>query len=194
MSLTVAPGHCEAGTESCLDKHSFHTPRLLQIGFCASSRSFDQTMILTPRSPAASNTATSTGHTSPVRDLPPPPDDHDPDTDMPTVPEDIPLSSPLRTHPKRLLPPTLASTYPHGHLSGHPRTSEQQTLFDARRREILRSMSAAQIEKKYEEIAVKVREEMEACERRGKEVEAEVEKLVKEREMERRVWEKLRRG
>ena len=53
-------------------------------------------------------------------------------------------------------------------------------------------MTAAQIEKAYEEVAKKVREEMEGSERRGREVEGEVEKLRSQREMEKRVWEKMK--
>ena len=105
----------------------------------------------------------------------------------------IPIDSPLRTHPKRLLPSHLASTYPHGHLSGHPRTGDTLHSFEARRQEILRTMTAAQIEKRYEEVAAQVVDFLEEAERRGREVEGEKEKLRMEREMERRVWGKLRR-
>ncbi|CAF9941079.1 MAG: hypothetical protein ALECFALPRED_008990 [Alectoria fallacina] len=104
----------------------------------------------------------------------------------------IPLNSPLRTHPKRGLPPTFASTYPHGHISGYPRTAEQQAAFDARKAEILRTMGSKDIEKAYEDVVRKIREELEESERRGREVESEMEKLRMEREMERRVWGKLR--
>ena len=53
-------------------------------------------------------------------------------------------------------------------------------------------MTAPQIEKAYEDVAAKVREELEEAERKTKEVEGEREKLRMEREMERRVWGKLR--
>ncbi|CAD6569085.1 MAG: hypothetical protein ASARMPRED_002402 [Alectoria sarmentosa] len=64
----------------------------------------------------------------------------------------IPLNSPLRTHPKRGLPPNFASTYPHGHISGYPRTTEQQAAFDVRKTEILRIMGSKDIEKAYEDV------------------------------------------
>ena len=48
------------------------------------------------------------------------------------------------------------------------------------------------MERAYEDVVGRVREEMEAAERRGREVEGEMEKLRMEREMERRVWGKLR--
>lgn len=53
-------------------------------------------------------------------------------------------------------------------------------------------MSAEEIEKAYEEVAAKVRKEMEEGERVGREVEEKMERLRMEREMERRVWGKLR--
>lgn len=53
-------------------------------------------------------------------------------------------------------------------------------------------MTLKEIEKAYEEVVVKVREELEESEQRGKEVDEEMEKLRMEREMERRVWGKLR--
>ncbi|CAD6582257.1 MAG: hypothetical protein ASARMPREDX12_000886 [Alectoria sarmentosa] len=81
----------------------------------------------------------------------------------------IPLNSPLRTHPKRGLPPTFASTYPHGHISGYPRTAEQQAAFDVRKAEILRTMGSKDIEKAYEDVVRKIREELDESERRGRE-------------------------
>lgn len=53
-------------------------------------------------------------------------------------------------------------------------------------------MGAKEIERAYEEVVGKIRQELEEGERRGREVEGEVEKLRMEREMERRVWGKLR--
>ncbi|KAK0509843.1 hypothetical protein JMJ35_007237 [Cladonia borealis] len=107
--------------------------------------------------------------------------------------EPIPLTSPLRTHHKRGLPPTLASTYPHGHISGHARSPAQQAAFEARKEEILKTMSTADIEKRYEEKVKEIRGVLEETERKTKEVEGEMEKLRMDREMERRVWGKLRR-
>ena len=114
------------------------------------------------------------------------------DTTFDKETDPIPLSSPLRSHPKRLLPPMLSSTYPHGHISGLPRTPEQQSAFDARRAEILRTMNAEQIEKAYEDVATQVRRAMDEAERTGTEVEEKMEKLKMDREMERRVWEKVK--
>ncbi|KAI4177059.1 MAG: hypothetical protein LQ343_000540 [Gyalolechia ehrenbergii] len=108
------------------------------------------------------------------------------------VPSPIPLSSSLRTHPKRNLPPILSSTYPHGHLSGHPRTPSQQSAFDARKAEILSTMSAEQIEKRYIEVSEKVMKVMEERERQEKDVDEKMENLRMQRERERRVWEKVR--
>jgi hypothetical protein len=101
-------------------------------------------------------------------------------------------NSPLRTHPKRGLPPILSSTYPHGHISGHPRSPTQQQAFEARKEEILKTMTKNEIERRYEEKVKEIRSVMEENELKGREVEAEMEKLRMEREMERRVWGKLK--
>lgn len=53
-------------------------------------------------------------------------------------------------------------------------------------------MGSKEIERAYEEVVGKIRQELEEGERRGREVEGEMEKLRMEREMERRVWGKLR--
>ncbi len=52
--------------------------------------------------------------------------------------------------------------------------------------------SSKEIEKAYEDVVGKIRRELEEGERRGRELEEEMEKLKMEREMERRVWGKLR--
>ena len=53
-------------------------------------------------------------------------------------------------------------------------------------------MGSKDIEKAYEDVVRKIREELDESERRGREVESDMEKLRMEREMERRVWGKLR--
>ncbi len=53
-------------------------------------------------------------------------------------------------------------------------------------------MSAVGIERAYEDVAAKVRRELDEAERTGREVEEKMERLRMEREMERRVWGKLR--
>ncbi|KAL8863600.1 MAG: hypothetical protein Q9178_000281 [Gyalolechia marmorata] len=104
----------------------------------------------------------------------------------------IPLDSPLRTYSKRNLPSTLSSTYPHGLLSGHPRTASQQAAFDAQKREIINSMTAEQIDKRYGEMTEKVKGLLEEEERKGREVDEKIEALKMERDVERRVWERVK--
>lgn len=53
-------------------------------------------------------------------------------------------------------------------------------------------MTKSEIERRYEEKVKEIRSVMEDNERKGREVEAEMDKLRMEREMERRVWGKLR--
>lgn len=52
-------------------------------------------------------------------------------------------------------------------------------------------MSVSEIEKAYEETAKKINNMLREDEERAKEVEAEIEKLRGEREIERRVWERV---
>lgn len=52
--------------------------------------------------------------------------------------------------------------------------------------------SREEIEAAYEDVVGRIREEVERGERKGREVEGEMERLRMEREMERRVWGKLR--
>ncbi|KAL8754974.1 MAG: hypothetical protein Q9184_004942 [Pyrenodesmia sp. 2 TL-2023] len=126
------------------------------------------------------NSAPPTPRSAPISRSPSPP------------PSPLPLTSPLRTHPKRNLPISLASTYPHGHLGGHPRTPSQQRNFEARKAEILATMTAEQIEKRYVEVTEKVKAVLAEEERRRQDVEGKMEKLRKEREVERRVYEKVK--
>ncbi|KAL8854858.1 MAG: hypothetical protein Q9221_000364 [Calogaya cf. arnoldii] len=109
-----------------------------------------------------------------------------------TSPDPIPLDSPLRSHPKRNLPSSLSSTYPHGLISGHPRIASQQASFDARKREILDTMTAEQVEKSYLEVTEKVKAVLEEEERKGREVDEKIEALKNQRDVERRVWERVK--
>lgn len=52
--------------------------------------------------------------------------------------------------------------------------------------------SREEIEAAYEEVVERIREEVERGERKGREVEGEMERLRMERDVERRVWRKLR--
>ncbi len=100
----------------------------------------------------------------------------------------IPANSPLRTHLKRGLPASLASTYPHGHISGHPRSAAAQRAFEARKAQILRTMSAEQIESAYQENVRKILGMLEADRRRNEEIDREMEKAEAQRELERRLF------
>ena len=105
---------------------------------------------------------------------------------------EIPLDSPLRTHPKRDLPQSLASTYPHGHISGHPRSPAEQRAFEARKTTILRSMNAEQIEAAYQDTVKRVVSVLDDDRKKNEEVDREVEKATKQREMERKIFWKMK--
>ncbi|MCJ1480953.1 hypothetical protein MMC06_001109 [Schaereria dolodes] len=104
---------------------------------------------------------------------------------------DIPLECPSRVYIKRGLPPFLASTYPHGHISGHQRSPNAQRSFEARKASILRNMTASEIEIAYQDIVAKINAIIEEDRRRNEEVDREVEILSKQREMERKLFWKL---
>ena len=105
---------------------------------------------------------------------------------------DIPLDSPLRTYVKRGLPQSLASTYPHGHISGHPRSPAEQRAFEARKVTILRSMNAEQIEVAYQDTVKRVLSVLEDDRKKNEEVDREIEKATKQREMERKIFWKMK--
>ncbi|KAL8902889.1 MAG: hypothetical protein Q9171_007572, partial [Xanthocarpia ochracea] len=64
--------------------------------------------------------------------------------------------------------------------------------FDAQKREIINSMTAEQIEKRYVEMTEKVKGVLEEEERKGREVDEKIEALKMERDVERRVWERVK--
>lgn len=106
---------------------------------------------------------------------------------MPNEP-DIPLDSPLRTFPKRNLPQSLASTYPHGHISGHARSPQAQRAFEARKNTILRTMNAEQIEAAYLETTNRINAILDEDRKRNEEIDREVENLTAQRELERKLF------
>ena len=107
------------------------------------------------------------------------------------LPHDIPLDSPLRTHPKKGLPIGLSSTYPHGHISGHPRTLMQQAAFEARKQEILQTLTAAEIDDHYTEVCEQIKSKLAQIELDERAWKQEVDDLKRTREIERRAWKKM---
>lgn len=115
-------------------------------------------------------------------------------TPPPPLPPPPTIPSPPQTYLKRHLPASLSSTYPQGLISGRPRSGAQQAAFEARKAEIRLTMTSAQIESRYQEVTAEIRLVLEETRVRTKEVEREMEQLRNQREMERRIWEKLRGG
>lgn len=70
----------------------------------------------------------------------------------------------------------------------------QQAAYEARKAEIRQTMSASQIEARYQEVTKEIRRVLEEARVKTDEVEREIEQLRSQREMERRIWEKLRGG
>jgi hypothetical protein len=105
--------------------------------------------------------------------------------------EDIPMDSPLRKYAKRDLPQSLASTYPHGHISGRPRSPQAQRAFNARKAAILRTMDAEQIEAAYQENVAKVVAILEADRKKNEEIDREVDKLKAQKQLETKIaWKR----
>ncbi|KAL8784084.1 MAG: hypothetical protein Q9195_009193 [Heterodermia aff. obscurata] len=100
-----------------------------------------------------------------------------------------PVSPPLEgTFTKRLLPESLSSAFPHGLITGEARSAVQQAALDARKSEILSTMTAEQIEEKYQETAKKVQDLLEEIRDGNEKVDKQIEDAKKTREMERRAW------
>ena len=105
--------------------------------------------------------------------------------------EEISLDSPLRTHSKRGLPQSLSSTYPHGHVSGLPRSAAQQRAFEGRKVTIMRTMKQPQIEIAYWEVVDKIKVILEEDRKKNEEIDRAMNILRQERELERRVFWKM---
>lgn len=116
-----------------------------------------------------------------------------PTDDQNTVLSQEPRAMPT-TYPKRLLPESLSSTYPHGLITGVPRTPAQQEAFESRKAEILRTMSDPQIEERYQEIVKKVDATMREIGEGNEKVDREVEAAQKTRETERKAWANLKKA
>lgn len=104
--------------------------------------------------------------------------------------EYIPHDSAKRVWSKRGLPSSMQSTYEHGHISGHPRTTAQQKAFDQAKSRILRTMNAEQIETAYWETVSKVNTILEEDQKKKEEIQREIDKLTAQRDLERRIFKK----
>ena len=105
------------------------------------------------------------------------------------------LSPPLeRAFTKRLLPESLSSAFPHGLITGEARSAAQQAAFDTRKSEILATMTAEQIEERYQETAKKVQDLLEEIKDGNQKVDKQIEDAKKTREMERRAWLGMKRA
>ena len=97
-----------------------------------------------------------------------------------------------RTYPKRLLPSSLSSAYPHGLITSQPRTTSQQAAFESRKAEILQTMSDEQIEERYQETVKKVEIVLKEIEEGNERIDREIEAARKTRETERKAWANLK--
>ena len=95
-------------------------------------------------------------------------------------------------YPKRGLSPSLSSTYPHGLISGNPRSPRDQEAFDYRKASILQTMNKDQIEEAYWETAGKINAILEDDRKKNEEVDREMKKLVDQRELERKLFYRQR--
>ena len=93
---------------------------------------------------------------------------------------------------KRGLPSSLSSTYPHGLISGKPRSPRDQEAFDYRKASILRTMNKDQIEEAYWETVGKINALLEDERKKNEEVEREMKKLEDQRELERKLFYRQR--
>ena len=107
---------------------------------------------------------------------------------------EIPSDSELRVYHKRGLPRSMSSTYPHGHISGHPRNPLAQKQLEQRKVQILRSMDAEQIEAAYEDAAKKINAILEVDNKKNEEIDNEINKLKAQRELEKRLLQRQKEG
>lgn len=98
------------------------------------------------------------------------------------------LTGPSNAYLKRGLPDFLSSTYPHGLISGKPRSSREQEAFDYRKASILRTMTKEQIDQAYWETVGKVIALLEDDRKKNEETEREMKKLDDQRQLERKLF------
>lgn len=140
------------------------------------------------------SSSTPPSHSAPVSTSQPLTGDEQPSANMtessivvPSHPQAV--SPPLeKTFTKRLLPGSLSSRFPHGLITGEARSPIQQAAFDTRKSEILSTMTAEQIEDRYQETAKKVQELLEEIKDGNEKIDKQIEDAKKTREMERRAW------
>ena len=119
------------------------------------------------------------------------------EAELPEKPEvnfDVPSNSPLCTFPQKYLTPALASSYPNGHEPRPPRSLSQQRAFDERKAETMRTMTKEQIEERYMQVAQMANRIAEADRKKNEELDGEIEKLQKQREMERKLFWKMKKA
>ncbi|MCJ1238840.1 hypothetical protein MMC14_006831 [Varicellaria rhodocarpa] len=108
---------------------------------------------------------------------------------------DTSLESPFSPSPTGSMPSMLASRYPIPHSLASdrpPRSRSQQRIFEARKVNLMRTMTLGQIETRYEEVAKKINDIVETDRKKNEEIDREIEKLEKQREMERKLFWKMK--
>ena len=106
-----------------------------------------------------------------------------------------PVAPPVReSFPKRGLPDSLSSSQPHGLITGESRSADQQAALEARKAEILSTMTAEQIEEAYQDTAKKIHDVLQEIKDDNEKIDKELEDAKKTREMERRAWLGLKKA
>jgi hypothetical protein len=95
------------------------------------------------------------------------------------------------TYPKRDLP-EFTSNYPHGLVSGEPRSAAAQKALDARKAMILRTMTETQIEEAYQETVAKIKARLEEDKKKNDEIDRGLVVMEQQRELERKIFTKYK--
>ncbi|KAL9124473.1 MAG: hypothetical protein Q9217_006200 [Psora testacea] len=103
--------------------------------------------------------------------------------------DEAPNIIPFENHPQDLLPAAILKAYPNG---PPVRDAQQSAAFETRKHEILRTMTPQEMQKRYKELAGEIAEKLEENERKDEEVREEIDKLTKSRDLEIKVWERLK--
>ena len=96
--------------------------------------------------------------------------------------------------PKRGLPDSLSSSQSHGLITGEARSADQQAALEARKAEILSTMTTEQIEETYQDTAKKIHHLLQEIKDDNEKIDRELEEAKKTREMERRAWLGLKKA
>ena len=98
---------------------------------------------------------------------------------------------PFGHHPQDLLPPKIVETFPTGNPTADQRTPEQEAAFEHKKKDIMDTMSVAEMQSRYQELAAQIVERIEDNEQKEEDWQAEMKKKKDNHETETKAVKKI---